>query len=547
MKDFKKRGLGLVLAAAAVLSTFSACGAKKADDEGGDDIEASTVISGEILTAGKAADNVFSLCADTTASMNPITTTNTLNQTVDCLVYDRLFEVDNNFEVSSRILSDWYYVDNGESGVWVLTLKQGIPMHDGSTLTAEDVIYSVSRVFSQAATHYQKQLGTCYSSGSGDTVYISGNFKNALHIYDLALPIIKANSILENAPAGSGPYKFSEDLSCLEKFDQYEGAENLPLDKIYLHQYTDSEYLITDYESALVDLTVNDPSSIYNMGYGGKNEKRVINTTNLQYIGFNSASEFFSYDQYRTAITYLVNRQAIVDDVLDGAADATALPIHPASSFFDQAYNDSLSYDTAKALEELEKLGLRDMDEDGMLEYAFSGAKKEIDIRFIVCADNASKVQAAKRIAEDMEAIGLGVNVMELSWADYKAALNDRELKDGGTFDMYYAETALSPDWNTLALFESLEDEDNVTNLNFGRWTRENAEDAVYGFLGAVDEDRPAAIQTMLQALSTNAMFVPVCFEKKEVLSHLGIIKGMNPNQYNIFMDITNWTIDLDD
>ena len=58
-----------------------------------------------------------------------------------------------------------------------------------------------------------------------------------------------------------------------------------------------------------------------------------------------------------------------------------------------------------------------------MLEFALSGMKVDIELNFAVCADNAAKVQEARRIAEDLEAIGIGVNLRELTWKDYLAAL----------------------------------------------------------------------------------------------------------------------------
>lgn len=110
--------------------------------------ESAATVSGQTLTFAGAADDVFSLSLDYEESLNPVKTQSTLNQLVDCLVYDRLFEVDENFNVTSRILSDWYYSKNEDSaGVWVLKVREGIQMHDGSTLTAQDVAYSVSCIF----------------------------------------------------------------------------------------------------------------------------------------------------------------------------------------------------------------------------------------------------------------------------------------------------------------------------------------------------------------------------------------------------------------
>ena len=547
-----KKTICLLLAVLLLLG-LAACGEKETEEET-NDIEVDETVSGETLTAGAAADNVFSLAVDMSKSLNPITTRSTLNQMVDNLVYDRLFDIDENFNVTSRILDDWYYsVSENGNGVWVLTVKEGIKMHDGSDLTANDISYSVQKIFSSGSTYYQKQMGRVYSSTYQGQVYLAGDSNNGLLPQRLAIPIIKSgtDSILENTPVGSGPYMFSEDLSCLVKFDDYENADQLPLDTIYLQQYSDPEELITAYESAVVDLVVNDPTSIYNMGYGGKNEKRVFPTTNMHFICFNSKSDFFQYEPYRNAINWIIDRNTIANDALDGAVTASALCIHPNSPLYDKAAADELAFDPARCLNELERGGCRDLDGDGMLEYALSGTKKEIEINFVVCADSAAKVLAARQIAKDMEAVGLNVHLRELTWKEYMNTLEldpvelDDEEKEqlDWIWDMYYGEIAITGDWNTLTLFTGDWEKDGT--LNYGKWGMPEMEQAVRTFVGAKEEDRPMAESEMFQQMTRNSVFIPVCFENREAISHLGVIKGLMPNQYNLFTNITNWTVNL--
>ena len=291
---------------------------------------------------------------------------------------------------------------------------------------------------------------------------------------------------------------------------------------------------------------MNDTTSIYNMGYGGMNEKRVFSTTNMHYLGFNGYSTFLCYAQYRSALNYIVDRYNIANTVLDGAAVASALPVHPNSSLFDQALNDSLAYDRDRCLLEFEKLGCRDLDGDGQMEFAISGSKVEIQLRFIVCSDNASKVVAARKIAEDMQSIGLDVTLQELSWREYQEALNNPRDEDGKpTWDMYYAEVALTPDWNLLSLVEALPEDSYKTNLNFGKWDMPVVEDAIYAYLKADEDTRAAELNSLLTQITSNGVIIPVCFEQREVISHLGVITGMKPNQYNIFTDFDGWTIKL--
>ena len=550
----KHRKIFALLLAAATLFSLAACGeaaaGPEATPEPATDDGAATV-SGQTLTFGDAADSVFSLSLDYEESLNPVKTQSTLNQLVDCLVYDRLFEVDENFNVTSRVLSDWYYSKNEDSaGVWVLRVKDGIQMHDGSTLTAQDVAYSVSCIFtSEKHKNLQMQIGRVYSSAFNGEVYLATEgADNAQLPQRMSIPIIKAGSVGDEIPVGSGPYMYNEDRAALVKFDGYENSESLPLDEVQLRAYRGMEELITEFESGLVDLVVNDPTGIYNMGYGGKNEKRVITTTNLHFIGFNSKSRFFQYDAYRCAMNWIVNRDKIVSDTLDGNAVATVLPIHPNSSLYDTDIASQFSYDPARCLTELERGGCRDLDADGMLEFALSGMKVDIELNFAVCADNAAKVQEARQIAEDMEAIGLSVNLRELTWKDYLAALRtgyiDADQEEPEIpMDMYLAEVALTGDWNILTLISGDWEEDNT--LNYGGWENSELERLTEAYLGAKDDDRAQAVRDWLQLLTTTTVILPVCFETRDVISHLGTISGMSPNQYDIFHNITAWTVHI--
>lgn len=548
-----KRIFALLLAAAMVFS-LAACGETAAEPEATPDPSAdgAATVSGQTLTFGDAADNVFSLSLDYEESLNPIKTQSTLNQLVDCLVYDRLFEVDENFNVTSRILSDWYYSKNEDSaGVWVLKVKEGIQMHDGSTLTAQDVAYSVSCIFtSEKHKHLQQQIGRVYSSAFNGEVYLATEgVDNAQLPQRMSIPVIKSGSVNEDVPAGSGPYMYNDDHTALVKFDSYEGSENLPVDEVQLRAYRGMEELITEFESGLVDLVVNDPTGIYNMGYGGKNEKRVITTSNLHFIGFNSNSTFFRYDAYRYAMNWIVDRDRIVSDTLDGNAVAAALPIHPNSALYDTELASQFSYSPSRCLTELERGGCRDLDADGQLEFALSGTKVDIELNFVVCADNAAKVQEARRIADDMEAIGLNVNLRELTWKDYLAALRTGYVDSSKEepeipVDMYLAEVALTGDWNILTLISGDWEEDNT--LNYGGWDYEELTLLTENYLGAKDDDREQAVSDWLQLLTTTSVILPVCFETRDVISHLGIISGMSPNQYDVFNNITAWTIHTD-
>ena len=154
-----RRYSALLLILVLILSLFAACG--KDDGNSGDD-------SSPVAVHNK--DGLFSLGYDPDYGLNPYSMTDSNNHMVSALMYDTIFEVDNNFKVSSRIIEEY----ETEDGLWwVFTVDTSIPFHDGSKLTAQDVAYSLQKAVS--SNMYSARLEGVYgiSALSQDTFAVS--------------------------------------------------------------------------------------------------------------------------------------------------------------------------------------------------------------------------------------------------------------------------------------------------------------------------------------------------------------------------------------
>lgn len=523
-----KRLVSLLLCGA-MLFTVTACGKKTEEEQQGDDTPNIDVNSSDV--AMKAQDDLFTLGYDANYTMHPLRTTSSANALVDCLAYEFAIEVDQDFQPVPNLILDW----KSENGIsWFFTVDTTVTFHDGSTLTAGDVSYSINQA--RNSETYGPRLNKVWgvSALSDETLMITLSDTNYMFPRLLNIPVVK-NDAADGLPTGSGPYVFSEDMSKLTLYEDYRFASEMPIDVIYLHENGDREQTISDYSTSLIDLVVNDPTGMSRLGYGGNNEVRYFPTTNLQFIGMNTQSEFTCYQTYRYALNYAVDRAYIANNILGGSAVTANLPILPENSLYNADLAARYDFDLETARRMLNDAGVKDLDEDGMLEYQLPGGMADIDLDFIVCSDNTDKVKAAQKIAADLTSIGVGVTVRQLTWLEYVYCITN------GEYDMFYGEVKLSADFNLTDLL--------TTNgvKNFCGINDPNYYEYIHSYLSAqTDAERRQTCDYMCQYIADGAVIVPICFEKQQVLTHRDVVSGIEATQYNVFYNLKNWTINME-
>lgn len=520
-----KRIIALLLAMLMLLS-LAACGG---DEEETDD-SAMTIDPNQSSVAVKAADTVFTLGYDADESLNPLRTSSQANYIVDCLVYEFAVDLDPDYNVVYNIITE---ADTEDGISWRLKIDSSVTFHDGSNVTAEDVAYSIEQA--RKSDIYSARLNKIWGISpynSSDQVLISLSDANRLFPRCLNIPIIKKGS--DSAmPEGTGQYMFDTDMTKLVKYEDHRYADSTPLDVIYLHDNGSPDEKIAAYASSVVDLAVNDPTSLSRLGYGSQNEVRHFATTNMQYIGFNMSEEFTCYPQMRLAMCYAVNRDYIVDTIYNGSAVAATLPIPPTNDLYNETLADLYKFDLVNAQRAFVGAGVQDYDQDGVGEYSLPGGIAEIDVEMIVAADNTDKVKAAKRIVEDLNAIGIPVRLKQLSWTDYVNAIVYKQ------YDMFYGEIKLPPDFSLVDMLS--------TNgvKNFYNMSDPNVYDYIQKYLGAITEtERKNACDFMCRYIMDNAYIIPILFEEQQVLTHRDVVSGLNPTQYNLFYGFKDWKID---
>ena len=498
------------------------------------------VIPGTEVKERIPADRLFSLNYDPNASMNPIRAESSANMQFWSLLYDSVFEVEPDWSFSSEVVTEW---SSDDFIWWVFHIDTSICFSDGTNLSAEDIAYSIQRA--QQSEYYKNRLSIIYgiSALGADTFAITTKYADSRFPALLNIPIIKKGDYFEDHPIGTGPYRLTEagDSLVLNSYNRH--LDEMPLDTIFLRDCMDTSARIRAFEEAGIDLVVNDPTGMYNLGYGSSNETRYFDTSNMHFIGFNTESMFFLTAAARCAVGYAADRDYVVTTLMNDCGVTTTLPVHPGSELYNEAYAKLFQFDPEKASLMFQNAGVGDLDNDGQLEMLVTGIVVELNIRFIVNSDSTAKVLAARRICEQLNDIGITTTLYELTWADYIEAL------ETGNFDMYYGEIRLTPDWNLSELLRPRENRSKDTEfvgMNYSR-TRDTNYIALYDrFLGEADDvKRYEEFQDISRYITETGIILPICFERRELLTHRSVASGISATQYDVFHNFNEWTIDL--
>ena len=467
------------------------------------------------------------------------------------------------------IASEWEYNENGTT--WILTIDNSHTFHDGSPVTAKDVRYSIDRAVS--SDRFLGRFSTYQGAAQDgdDKLYITLGVGDTQFIKLLNIPVIKYGSYDEKFPLGSGPYDYvfeetpeeldeegnvvteaTQTLVSLTAYEGYKTYKTLPVETVYLKEYTQAEEVINAFEDSYIDIVINDPSSYTNLGYASTNEIHTYATTNMHFVGFNQETRVGAMSGFRYAMQYAFNR-AYLEELLNGNAVASAIPMYPTCAEFPSDLNSALAYNLDRCKVILENNGIRDYDEDGFMEL-MNGNDEDLIITIILCSDSSAKAGVVNRFTDDMLEIGIKVNVRELTWKDYYNALTDyedltKEEKEDEDFveiefDMYYAEVKLRNNFDITQLLQERSDRNKGSCINYSHSLGNGYETYLYNYLASGDSSRKNNYRTFAEYVLANvAHMVIIGFEKQQIISHRQAIRGIDANMGNPLYNFPNWII----
>ncbi|MFJ5322661.1 MULTISPECIES: ABC transporter substrate-binding protein [Pectobacterium] len=285
--------------------------------------------------------------ASSTTSMDPQFYVSGANSAMARNIFDGLVVQDEKQQIAPALATSWKVIDDK---TWEFVLRPGVKFHDGSDFTAKDVIASIKRV--ALASKNSPSSYAPYVSDIAEvievnplTVRIKTKEASPLLLNNLSrVSILPAR--LENVPTetlnsgkdviGTGPFKFvswvPDDRVVLSRNDDYWGGK-AEWDNVTVRVFKNSSARVAAVLSGDVDMIENVPTADSSNIEKNQQLKTISTPGNrVIYLHMDQQREESPFakgpdgknpllkKEVRQAMSLAINRQAIVDRVMEGQA-----------------------------------------------------------------------------------------------------------------------------------------------------------------------------------------------------------------------------------
>lgn len=294
-----------------------------------------------------------------------------IDQVLYANVYEGLTRFTENGDIIPHLAASWDISDEGRR--YQFTLHQDMRFHDGSTLDAAAVKFSLDRARSDTSTNAQKALFQGISNitvNAPDQLTIDlkqpdGNFLFKLAWGDAVIIAPDNVDQLKQSPIGSGPFKLTSwikgDRILLQKHPDYWGMP-VALDQVTFRFISDPVAAMAAMQTGEIDAFPVFPAPENLAMLATDTRLKLINgsTEGETILAINNARPPFDQRSVRQAIAMAINKQDIIDGAMFGYGTPIGshfAPHHP--DYID--LTNAAPYDPAVARQMLADAGITDL------------------------------------------------------------------------------------------------------------------------------------------------------------------------------------------
>lgn len=453
---------------------------------------------------------VFTLPVDPVGGWDPYGGSQSGNLSLLPLLCEGLFELDGSFQPQPVLAKSAECSEDGLT--WTVTLRDGVTFSNGQVFNAAMAAQAVKAARGEKSVYRARLAGVKnVVAQEGETLVFTLSAPNARFPALLDFPVALVDE--DGAVWGTGPYVLGEN-ALVARADWWQGKA-LPLQEIPLEDITNDDDLITAFRSGALSVVAADPTGAATLGFSSTAQNWEYPTTNMLYLGFQCARGPCRQGAFRKAVNQALDRSDLTGRVLQGHATPATLPSPVAAS-----EAGGLDYDPAAAALALDELGYA-LDQEGRR----SKGRTALSLTLVVNSDNPFKESLARAVAQELEGLGIQVEVRSLGWTEYQRAL------EKGEFDLYLAECRLTGDLDPSPFFTK------GSGLCYGGFS---SKDLSAALAEARKTGEWAAFYTQW---GEDAPLAVIGFKHAQMLTQWGQVTGASPTQGNLFYHFETWSI----
>ena len=399
-------------------------------------------------------------------TLDPAYSTDIYSITLIQQIFDGLVQFDQNLNVVPALATSWKVSSDGL--VYTFSLRQNAHFHNGRQVTANDFVYSFTRILdpkeeSSALGFFARVKGaSAYRKGEIDEVAglkaldshtleitINEPFAAFLSVLAMFNSKVVAREEIERwgkdfgrHPVGTGPFRLAswegDQIVLAVNPEYYEGRPYL--DRVVYTIYAGAQYdkIYDDFVAGRLEEAAVFGPHREKLAFTTKYQFYRKPSLSLQFYGMNCLNKALKEKKVRQALNYAIDKERIVREVYQNQFLLAATILPPGMpGYFPE--NRAYDYDPDKAKNLLNQAG-----------FGSSGAKLSLTV-LSASRSNAAQQEMAL-IAEDLAAVGVELQIRyESDWPTFEAALSDDNLQ------LY-----------RYAWIADIPDPDNFLNILFG-------------------------------------------------------------------------------
>ncbi|MGV0717196.1 ABC transporter substrate-binding protein [Mycolicibacterium sp. XJ662] len=337
-------------------------------------------------------------------------------------VFDTLVEPDENLEMRPALAESWTV--SADQLTWTFPLRGGVTFHDGSPLTAEDVVYSYRRIMDEKLANVDKFSAVVdVTAPDPHTVVVHLDRPTPNLLTNLGgfkgMAIVSRENVesgqIATHPVGTGPFSFlahkSGDSITLKANPSYWDGPP-PISGVTFRFISEPSTALSALQAGEVDWTDSVPTQrVAQLREDDSIALAVTPSNDYWYLALNEARQPWDDVRVRQAIAYGIDRDAIVAATSYGTATANQLAIPEGNPWYTPY--DRYRYDIETAQRLLDEAGVGDVNLD-----------------LLVTSEYPETVTAAQIIADNLAPLGITVSIRTVDFATWLDEQNT------GNFDM---------------------------------------------------------------------------------------------------------------